>query len=234
MTARRAALLKLGFVGAVIIGGVVAVRLTPLSRLTNYEDFLALVESFGYWAPLIYVTIYAIGPIFLAPGTLLTVVGGAVFGTGLGFVLITIGANLGAILAFLVGRWASGDWVESKLEGSHGRLARFQAALEENGFVAVLVARLLMAPYNAFNYIAALTRIRFRDYVAGTFLGIMPVTFGMVFLSDTVAKVLATGDWGQLLAPKTFVAVAILAACMGIPVVVLKRARGRSKGEESP
>lgn len=226
-------IVRLVGVTGVIIAGVLLVRFTDLNRLTDFNEFEATIKGFGLWAPIVYLLIYAVGPVFLAPATLLSFVGGAVFGTGLGFVLITVGANLGALISFSVGRWASGDWVRQRVEGGGGKLAEFQRALEKNGFAAILAARLLMAPYNLLNYAAALTAIRVRDFAAGTFLGMLPVTFGFVFLTDTLAEAWRTGDVGVLVEPKTALAVLIMVACVAIPIVVMrsrkKRAAARSE-----
>jgi len=226
--------LKLVGVAGIVLVGVLLVKFTSLNRLTDFDEFEAVIEGFGLWAPLIYVLIYAVGPIFLAPATLLSFVGGAVFGTTFGFVLITIGANLGAIVAFSVGRWASGDWVRQRLEGGGGKLANFQRALEQNGFAAILAARLLLAPYVLLNYAAALTPIRFRDFAAGTFLGMMPATFGFVFLTDTLAEAWRTGDVGVLLGPRTFFAVLLMVFCVVVPVAVLRSRKKRAAAVTNP
>ncbi len=220
--------LKLGLFFAVLLVGLVLLRATPLADLTDYDRFQAFIRATGPWAPVIFLVVYTIGPVFLAPGMLLTLVGSAVFGLGWGYVLITVGSNLGALAAYLVGRWAGREFVEERVADG-GRVARMTAYLAEHGLGAVFFARLLMAPYNLLNYVAAVAGIRLRDYVLGTFFGMLPSTFALVFLGDVLRRAWEERNLEVLLGPRTAIGGALLVISVAVPVLLLKRRRGAAK-----
>lgn len=101
-----------------------AVACVILLALFNRDQFdpetlNAWLASFGIWAPVIYVLLFAIGTVAFLPGSLFALAGGALFGPFWGSLLNLLGATLGASLAFLTARYLAGDWV-SRLAG--GRL----------------------------------------------------------------------------------------------------------------
>lgn len=61
---------------------------------------------------------YAICTVAFIPGSILTLGAGAIFGLYWGILIVTIGANLGANLAFLLGRTVMRNWVAEKVKGN--------------------------------------------------------------------------------------------------------------------
>src|SRR5262249_57807960 len=65
---------------------MIAALVVAISWVALHREFLeaARLESelqrFGRWAPLLFVGLYALSTVVLAPGSVLTVVGGALFG----------------------------------------------------------------------------------------------------------------------------------------------------------
>ena len=84
---------------AAIVSGLFYFDVRALLR-----DSLAWVEQLGPWGPVLFVLIYIVAAVLFVPGSALTLGAGAVFGVGVGSVLVSIGATLGATAAFLVGR----------------------------------------------------------------------------------------------------------------------------------
>ena len=67
----------------------------------------------------IFILTYALAPIFLIPGTILTLAAGFAFGLPMGVLLVSIGSLLGAVNAFLIGRFFARDWVSQYLSLIH-------------------------------------------------------------------------------------------------------------------
>jgi uncharacterized membrane protein YdjX (TVP38/TMEM64 family) len=71
----------------------------------------AVVRCLGAWAPLAYLSPFAIATVLFVPGSLLALAGGALFGLLWGAVYNLLGAMVGATLAFLVARYLASDWM---------------------------------------------------------------------------------------------------------------------------
>ena len=79
-----------------IIGAIVLLRYTPVKDYITAESLGVFLESAGFWAPLLYILVYAIGVCLFIPGTLLTGLGAAIFGPYWGFLWVWIGAMIGS------------------------------------------------------------------------------------------------------------------------------------------
>jgi uncharacterized membrane protein YdjX (TVP38/TMEM64 family)/rhodanese-related sulfurtransferase len=114
------------------------------------------------------------------PGAIFGLAGGALFGPLLGSVLNLSGATLGATLAFLVARYVAGDWIERK---TGGRLKRFVAGVEEEGWRFVAFVRLVpLFPFNLTNYALGLTRIPLHQYILASLVCMAPGTIAYTWL----------------------------------------------------
>jgi uncharacterized membrane protein YdjX (TVP38/TMEM64 family) len=114
--------------------------------------------------------------VLVVPGSVLTLGTGFLLGPGWGLLVVSIGSTLGATAAFLVGRKLGRDWVRDRI-GGHERLRGVDGAIEREGLKVVLLLRLSpLIPYNALNYALSLTGVSLRDYVIGSWLGMLPGT----------------------------------------------------------
>jgi uncharacterized membrane protein YdjX (TVP38/TMEM64 family) len=173
----------------------------------------------------IFILIYAAGICLFLPGTLLTGVGAAIFGAYLGFVVVWIGAMLGAGVAFFVGRTLGREFAASLIGG---RLKKYDDAIASNGFATVLYLRLVYFPFTPMNFGMGLTKVRFWDYFAGTGLGIIVGTFIFTFFIGTLKEVWASGNWAELMSFKVFFSIGLFIFSLFIPKIIKK-----IRGEES-
>lgn len=141
-------------------------------ELFRAEAIEARVAALGPWAPLGFILIYAVATVLFAPGSALTVVGGAVFGPVLGAIYSLAGATLGATLGFLIARHLAGDWV---LRHARGRVRDLVEGVGARGWRFVALVRLVpLLPFNLLNYALALTPIRLVPYVVTSFACMIP------------------------------------------------------------
>lgn len=71
-------------------------------RLEAWRDWIA---TLGPWGPLVFVLVYVVATVAALPGSVLKIAAGALFGSVLGIILVSLSATLGASLAFLIGRY---------------------------------------------------------------------------------------------------------------------------------
>jgi len=152
---------------------VVAVGWTAVHRdQINLTTLDAWLGSFGLWAPIAYVLLYALATVAFLPGVVFALAGGALFGPFWGSLWNLAGATLGATFAFLVARYIAGDWVARK---AGGRLKRIIDGVDAEGWRFVAFVRLVpLFPFNLSNYVLGLTRIPLHHYVIATLLCMVP------------------------------------------------------------
>jgi len=147
------------------------------------------ILDLGVWGMVTFALIYSVATVLLLPGSPLTIASGAIFGPlwnswGLlwGTLTVAVGANFGAALALLIGRYLARDKVAKWAEKN----PRFQAvdrAIETGGWKIVAMLRLSPAiPFNLQNYLYGLTGIRFWTCVLTSVIAMLPGTFLYVYL----------------------------------------------------
>jgi uncharacterized membrane protein YdjX (TVP38/TMEM64 family) len=179
---------------------LLAVAVTAVFQFTtlDVEQFTPtrikqFILGFGLMAPVMFVTIYAARAVILViPVGVMSLAGGLAFGTWWGTLLILLGATLGSCLSFLTARYFGRGFLES-LEWLHkGRIKQFDDRAAENGFKLMLLIRLVpLFQYDAVNFGAGLSKIRFRDFAVASFIGMAPGGFINALLGSSLEDVIS-------------------------------------------
>ena len=175
------------------------------------RDWMA---GFGKAGPFIFVLLYAVNTVTLLPPiAFLSITAGLAFGKLIGFLAIMAGAMLGTTLTFFISRKLGRGFVEKRIKGKFKSL---DEGLERRGFATILFFRVIpLVPFEALNYVAGLSKIRFRDYALATFIGFIPGIVVSVFFGDSLATIKSN--------PKNFIlAVLAMAVLIAIPPIYLK------------
>ena len=144
-------------------------------------DFLVeQIGALGPWGPAAYLFLYLIAPPLFIPGSAITIAGGALFGPLWGTLLTIFGATGGASLAFLIGRYLAGEWVENRTQGI---MKRLKDGVEQEGWRFVAFTRLVpLFPFNVLNYAFGLTKIKFSHYALASFFCMLPGATAYAFI----------------------------------------------------
>jgi len=173
--------LKLALI-VVLAGAAVYLFMTQEELLRNPQLIKATILSWGAWAPIGFMLLYAFGPSLLVPGAVMTLAGGLAFGTLWGSVYSILGADMGALVAFGAGRFLGKGFVTSVLRGRFGEVLD---KIARNGFQIILYLRVFpIIPYNALNLLAGASPIRFKDYFWASMIGMIPGTILFAFLGN--------------------------------------------------
>jgi len=174
----RSAFLRLGLLVLFVVGAAIAVAIIGPGQVGDWIE----TAADSTWGMPAFIAVYAVTVVFMVPGTINTLIAGAVFGFPQGFLAATVGASIGAILAFLVGRVLGQD-AASRLLGT--RFQRVDHWFEKNDFLSVLILRLMpIFPFNAVNYAIGLTSVRLSRYAVATVVGIMPAVAVSTFAAS--------------------------------------------------
>ena len=186
------------------VGLVAAAFVLPLRQWT-----LLLVEWIrgrGGIGAAVFAVTYVAATVLLFPASLLTLAAGFLYGPFWGMLLVSPTSVLASTIAFLLGRSVARDWIKRRIE-ENPRFAAVDSAVGENGFKVIFLLRLSpVFPFTLLNYALGLTRVRLRDFVLASFLGMLPGTFMYVYFGSSVANAAAFaggrpagGPWQQVL-----------------------------------
>ena len=168
------------------------------------EPALNWVHDLGYWGLLILGAAYLPSALVaFPPAFLLTIAAGVFYYIAPAVIAISLGSTLAATCAFLLGRTLARGWVEANV-AKRPVFKALDTAVAEGGFKIVLLTRLSpLLPFFILNYAYGLTKVKLRDFVLASWLGMLPGTLLYVYIGSTVgsASALAGGkapDSGNL------------------------------------
>lgn len=141
------------------------------------------LEAWQAWAQgnllaalLIYLAAYALAASLPMPGlTILSLLGGCLFGRWLGTGAASVAYACGVTVAFLVARGLFRDRLRRRFGP---RLRKVEEGFARDGAFYLLALRLLPGlPFFLVNWLMALTPIRARTFAAVSWAGVLPLTF---------------------------------------------------------
>lgn len=214
------------------VGIWIAAKYFPASA--RLQDALQWISGLGATGMLVFVLLYIVATVLLLPGSILTIGAGAVFGLVKGFMLVSLGANLGAVAAFLVGRHWARSRVVARLADNPRFTAIDQAVAREGWKIVALIRLSPLIPFVLLNYALGITGVKLRDYVTATLLGMLPGTLLYVYLGAAAGDVAGLGRGEQTRTPLewTWYAVGLLVT-IGVTVYVTRLA-SRSLNQRLP
>jgi uncharacterized membrane protein YdjX (TVP38/TMEM64 family) len=137
------------------------------------STFLLGLAGLGAWGAVLFVCVYIIATVTLAPPFLLTVAAGAVYGVWKGSLIVVIGATLGASAAYCLALRLSGTRLVAWLH-RHPKVAAARDAVRYDGAWVQFLLRLSpVVPFSLLNYTLGLARVRYRDF-AIALVGMIP------------------------------------------------------------
>ncbi len=199
-------------------------RWTSLSEWVSPDRLAALAAPIRAtpWSPFAAVGAFVVGGFAMIPVTAMIVASSLVFGPLLGFGVALTGSLASALAGYAAGRTLLDDAFDGVLGD---RADRVGAWLRRRGIAAVAAVRVVpVAPYMIVNCAAGAVRVRVRDYVAGTLVGIGPGILVLTLLSDRLARVVIDPSW------KTVTALVVVALVGWLGVRALRRRLERSSG----
>ncbi|MBI2553250.1 MAG: TVP38/TMEM64 family protein [Candidatus Rokubacteria bacterium] len=147
-------------------------------RLYQDKGFLkTTVESWGYMGPIVFIVIQALQVIISPiPGEATGLVGGFLFGVGLGFLYSTIGLTLGTLACFGIGRWLGASFVQRFVAEHHWERMGF--IVEAEGAILCFVLYLIPGfPKDIISYLFGLSPMPFWVFTVVATLGRVPGTW---------------------------------------------------------
>ncbi len=189
------------------------------------RSLLESLQSLGPWAPAAFIIVYITACVLFLPGSILTLGAGALFGVLWGTVYVSIASVLGATAAFLIGRYLARDWVQGRMRENR-RLSAVNDAVGREGWKIVILTRLSpVFPFNILNYAFGITEVRLLDYVAASWVGMLPGTIMYVYVGSLAGSLAGLGA-GRAKTPAEWALYAVgLIATVAVSLYVTRLAR---------
>jgi uncharacterized membrane protein YdjX (TVP38/TMEM64 family) len=172
-----------------------AMRFLPVQQwVRSFNDWVGQMGTVGI---LVFIVVYALATVLLAPGSILTIGAGFAFGLWKGFLAAWTGATLGASLAFLVARFVARDKIESVAKRNE-KFRKIDNAIGKQGAKLIFLLRLSpVIPFNLSNYFYGLTAVKFWSYVLASWIGMMPGTFLYVYIGAASKAAVTAAAGGE-------------------------------------
>jgi len=161
---------------AAVIFVFVLLKMSGVLEYFSIETLREQVEQQPILTGIIYFGLYVLITALSIPGaTIITLLGGAVFGLWWGILLVSFASSLGATLAFIISRTLFADWVNKKF-GQY--LTTINEGVERQGAFYLFTLRLIpVIPFVAINLVFSLTAIKTRTFYWVSQLGMLAGTF---------------------------------------------------------
>ncbi|MBL6974174.1 MAG: TVP38/TMEM64 family protein [Deltaproteobacteria bacterium] len=171
--------IALGVVGVVFV----AARMGGFLDEANADGVRARVEAAGAWGYVVYLALFCASQFVQVPGLIFVATAFLLWGPVTGFIL----AFGGALVALTAGFWffrAIGGRAARHIEWP--LVKRMLARLDARPVASVALLRLITLLAPPVTYALALSDVRFRDYLLGTLLGLLPPVLAAAFLFDVI------------------------------------------------
>jgi len=164
-------------IGALVVLTVALIGIGHATGATEHltrDRIQAMMLDLGALGFLAYVVVFAVGELMHVPGMAFVVAAmlayGPVLGAGAGLVGAVVSLTVSFYVVRLVGGQPLGD-VQRPI------VRRILAQLDRRPIATIAILRVLVQLLPALNYGLAMSRVRYRDYIAGSVLGLLPVLF---------------------------------------------------------
>jgi uncharacterized membrane protein YdjX (TVP38/TMEM64 family) len=144
-------------------------RWFELDAYLERERVRDYVQAAGGWGIVLFVAIFSIGQLLHIPGLVFVAAAMMVYNLAWGMAASLLGALVAVTVSFIVVRTVGGHAL-AKLETPW--VCRVLGYLEARPILTVALLRVVLWMTPTLNYTLALTRLRLRDYVLGSAIGL--------------------------------------------------------------
>lgn len=136
----------------------------------------------------VYVAVYVLVTALSIPGaTVLTLLGGALFGLWTGTMIVSFASTTGAACAFLIARFVAADYFQNKYRHAFEKI---NAGVAREGAFYLLTLRLIpVVPFFVVNMLMGLTRMRVGMFFIVSQIGMFPATLVYVYAGRQLGQI---------------------------------------------
>lgn len=191
---------------------------TYISDLDNLQILQQMLKENVLFAALIYIAVTIVGCVVLAlPGVTFAIAAGLLFGPVLGTVCCSLATTIGAMIAFVMGRFFLKDSIKPMvMKNKYIKKWLFDESGTNEIFVLMITRLVPLFPYNLQNFAYGITDIKFSTYSICSLIFMLPgtamYTVGTAGFADKENRMLYIG-----------IAIVLAVVVMGMGAFLKKR-----------
>ena len=155
---------------------------------SNRDYFFKLKESNLIIISFIFLSLTIFWVLLLGFGSPVALLGGFIFGKWLGTFLVAIGLTFGATIFYIIANFFFKNLIREKFSSKYQNL---ESKFKKNEFMFFILYRFIGGiPFQIANLLPVLFNVSIKNYLIGTFLGILPALFVMVSLGSGIENII--------------------------------------------
>lgn len=179
--------------------------------------------------PLAVIVLFGLAGTLAVPLTLLVIASVLAFGPLAGFAYSLAGAELSALISYVIGRNVGRDLVRRHAGKTLNAVSK---RLSRSGIAAIFTLRVVpVAPFAIINLVAGASHISLRDFAIGTLLGLLPGLTAIALFADGLSRALQEPDLSSI---AWVVGLLALIAISALWLRRLLKRRQRSTNDQTP
>ncbi|MCP5130508.1 MAG: VTT domain-containing protein [Pseudomonadales bacterium] len=213
------------------LGLAAAWRWTPLGELLDVGQLTEQARALNAHAatPLAVIVLFGLAGTLAVPLTLLVIASVLAFGPLAGFAYSLAGAELSALISYVIGRNVGRDLVRRHAGKTLNAVSK---RLSRSGIAAIFTLRVVpVAPFAIINLVAGASHISLRDFAIGTLLGLLPGLTAIALFADGLSRALQEPDLSSI---AWVVGLLALIAISALWLRRLLKRRQRSTNDQTP
>ena len=217
----------IGIILLILVGNHIFGWSSYLGNADNLKFLENLVKENMALAIAAYMVLTIIGCVVLAlPGVTFAIIAGLIFGPVLGTICCSLATTIGAMAAFVVGRFFLQDSIKPMaMKNKYLKKWLFDETGNNEIFILMITRLVPLFPYNLQNFAYGVTDIKFSTYSVCSLIFMLPgtamYTVGTAGLADKENRILYIG-----------IAVVLAVIVMGLGAFLKKHYVQEEKGEE--
>ena len=171
-------------IGVVLLLAVAAIAVVTSGRadeFANAEHMAALLDRSGPLGPILFIAlIVALFPIFLIGPPIWASL--ALWPAPLAILYSSVGCFAASVIFYALARSFGQEWAQPRIPD---KIRKYEERLVEHPFRTIVVMRLLIWANPAVDLLIGVSRVRPRDYLLATAVGLLPSTAAQILIVGT-------------------------------------------------
>ncbi len=165
----------------VIIGIVVGVVFGFWDFFHDRERIQDFFQDSGAFGPIIYILAFIAAQPLSLPGAALIIPATFVWTWWEVFIYSMLGGIIASSIGFVVARWLAQDWVRKRLPQ---RFIGWEKRFVDHALLSTIALRLVTGYAPAADWFLGILKIRWREFLIGTIIGLIPTAFLFAYYGD--------------------------------------------------